>query len=233
MRRTSGPSAKLATFRSADKAPTYCAGTGNEATRARTVSARLGGCTVTMVAQSAHGVGGCGVGELAFRWAEARDLPRIKALEAASYPADEAATPQRLEFRLAHAAEFFLVCEDPSSHEVVGFVCATVASGDALTEESMASHDPRGDNLCIHSVVVEQARRRRGIASAMLAHYVSAIDAREDRAKPRLASLLSKEHLCPFYQAAGFSLIGPSPVEHGSEQWFLLQRPFRNGSRHD
>ena len=44
----------------------------------------------------------------------------------------------------------------------------TLTASDALTEESMASHDPSGQCLCIHSVVVEESLRRRGLGSWVL-----------------------------------------------------------------
>jgi hypothetical protein len=113
-----------------------------------------------------------------FRPAELTDLDAVAALEEASYPADEAATRAKLELRLQQASNAFLVAIGPSSTEqqqdsenelrIVGFVCGTCAHGDTLTHASMAQHEPEGRLLCIHSVVVDGALRRRGIATRML-----------------------------------------------------------------
>ena len=100
----------------------------------------------------------------------ARVLPsRVQAafaLEAASYPADEAATLENLQLRAEVAGEYFWGVSEGSSLE--GFICGTLTCGDTLTEESMSAHDPAGQTLCIHSVVVAEERRRLGLGSAML-----------------------------------------------------------------
>lgn len=57
--------------------------------------------------------------------------------------------------------------------ELLGFVCATLASGEELLEETMTKHDPAGTTLCIHSVVCTHAMRRRGVAQQMLSEYIA------------------------------------------------------------
>ena len=59
--------------------------------------------------------------------------------------------------------------------ELVGFVCATRAHGETLTHESMVEHHPDGSSVCIHSVCVDKAHRRTGIASALLVHYLTKV----------------------------------------------------------
>jgi hypothetical protein len=46
---------------------------------------------------------------VAVRRASAGDVPCLVALEAASYPPDEAATPERMAYRVQAAPELFLV----------------------------------------------------------------------------------------------------------------------------
>ena len=100
----------------------------------------------------------------------ARVLPsRVEAafsIEAASYPADEAATLENLLLRADVAGDYFWGVSEGDALE--GFVCGTLTCGDTLTEESMSVHDPAGTTLCIHSVVVAEERRRLGLGSAML-----------------------------------------------------------------
>ena len=100
----------------------------------------------------------------------ARVLPsRVEAafsIEAASYPADEAATLENLLLRADVASDYFWGVSEGDALE--GFVCGTLTCGDTLTEESMSVHDPAGTTLCIHSVVVAEERRRLGLGSAML-----------------------------------------------------------------
>ena len=100
----------------------------------------------------------------------ARVLPSrvqaVFALETASYPADEAATLANLQLRAEVAGEYFWGVSEGGALE--GFICGTLTCGDTLTEESMSAHDPAGETLCIHSVVVAEERRRLGLGSAML-----------------------------------------------------------------
>lgn len=48
--------------------------------------------------------------------------------------------------------------------ELIGLINGTLTTNeDCLTEESMATHEPAGTVLCIHSVVTAEKWRRRGI----------------------------------------------------------------------
>ena len=158
---------------------------------------------------------------LSVRFATLADLDAIAALEADSYPADEAASPERLGERIAVAGDCFLVGELPG--ELVGFVCGTRAAEPTLTHASMAGHVPAGPSLCIHSVVVARARRRQGLASHLLGAYVD--HARGLLGVERLL-LICKQHLQPLYAQAGFTLIGPSAVVHGQDPWFEMRLEF-------
>ncbi|KAG2454440.1 hypothetical protein HYH02_001459 [Chlamydomonas schloesseri] len=149
-------------------------------------------------------------------------LDRIHALEEASYPADEAATYEKLKFRIENASNVFLVAlsapEGAGEPQVVGFVCGTQTRAPKLTHESMSTHDADGSLLCIHSVVVDPALRRRGLATRMLRAYTPYVCA----TTPHLTGirLLSKQDLVPLYEAAGFKVLGPSDVVHGADVWY-------------
>jgi GNAT superfamily N-acetyltransferase len=146
---------------------------------------------------------------------------RCAELEAAGYPADEAASPERLAYRQRHAGDFFWVAHDGTAADgvdgVVGFVCGTLSRADALTAETMGAHDPEGTTLCVHSVCVAHAARRRGVASSLLRAYLRLLPG----VAPALRSvrLIAKPHLTPLYLRAGFALVGPSPVVHGEDAW--------------
>lgn len=55
---------------------------------------------------------------------------------------------------------------------IVGFICATLTVGQKLNHESMSTHDNTGTHLCIHSVVIDEAYRRQGLGSRLLAEYI-------------------------------------------------------------
>jgi ribosomal protein S18 acetylase RimI-like enzyme len=139
-------------------------------------------------------------------------------LEAAGYPSDEAASPERLAYRQREAGPFFLVAHSAEADAVCGFVCGTCTSADGLTAETMATHDPDGTTLCVHSVCVAGDARRRGVASALLRTYLQLIIPGVAPAV-RCVRLIAKPYLTKLYLRAGFRLVGPSSVVHGAEQW--------------
>jgi ribosomal protein S18 acetylase RimI-like enzyme len=171
------------------------------------------------------------VSKLAFRPVTADDVATCAAMEAASYPADEAASPQGLRYRQAEAGAYFRCAIDKASDEIVGFVCGTRCT--SFTHESMATHHPQGRLLAIHSVVVREDCRRQGLARQMLQDYLAHIEAAQAAAEAAAAVvpssksvvppplekvvLLAKSHLLGFYVQCGLTVTRPSPIVHGQE----------------
>ena len=100
-----------------------------------------------------------------------KQLKPALSIEVASYPADEAADEAKLLQRIQQAPTFFRGAYGADG-QLRGFICGTLTSAKKLTDESMSNHEPGGNKLCIHSVVVEAAVRRRGIALWMLQSYM-------------------------------------------------------------
>lgn len=173
---------------------------------------------------------------LRFAPVQADEIDGAFAIEAASYPADEAATLDGLRMRQRVAGSFFLGCyygdgvPDVGSGALIGFVCGTCCAGTELTDETMSTHSdaPDATTLCIHSVVVEERHRRRGIATAMLREYLRRL-VRGDHATAKVTDvfLIAKAHLISFYTSCGFVTQRLSPVVHGADPWFemRLERP--------
>ncbi len=105
-----------------------------------------------------------------FRPPDMDALDACFALESSSYPADEAATRSKLEMRIRSAPNVFLLAMQ--QERIVGFTCGTGTTSAKLTHESMSTHEPEGQLLCIHSVVVAEGLRRKGIATRMLRAYL-------------------------------------------------------------
>ena len=82
----------------------------------------------------------------------------------------------------------------------------------------MSLHEPGGDTLCIHSVVVDAAWRRKGLATWMLQNYLARVVEAGVAAR---VLLICKENLLPFYTGAGFANLGKSDIVHGQDPWFL------------
>ncbi|KAH8921796.1 acyl-CoA N-acyltransferase [Atractiella rhizophila] len=169
-------------------------------------------------------------------------LSRALEIEQASYPASEAGTEVSFTYRLTHAPHLFYACFLPSSSpsstqpsqsqanpsvteqedlredegELVGFVCATCSASRLVTEESFTSHSPErgaGHTVCIHSVVVSQSHRSKGLGRILLRRYLSWI---REQGYDRVA-LLAHRPLVGFYESVGFAFVGKSVVEHGME----------------
>ena len=164
-------------------------------------------------------------------------LTAAAALETASYPADEAASPARLAERATVAGEFFLGLFDISGGAapaadppLVGFVCATAAPlAGGLTEAAMGTHDAAGELLCVHSVVVAP-RWRPGRRGAMLRAYLRAVaggggggaGAGATAPRVRACALIAKARLVGLHARAG-RLVGQSAIVHGADPWFELR----------
>ncbi|KAJ0399451.1 hypothetical protein ATCC90586_003796 [Pythium insidiosum] len=152
----------------------------------------------------------------------AADVARVIAMEAASYPADEAADAAKIRFRLQQAPAFFRVARlRGDDGALVGFVNGTLSTEQTLTEHAMSTHDARGELLCIHSVVIDSAHRRRGLATKMLTAYVQYVV--HECPQVRRIALIAKTPLVAFYVQCGFRVTRLSPVCHGQDPWFEFE----------
>uniref|UniRef100_A0A0G4FCC2 N-acetyltransferase domain-containing protein n=1 Tax=Chromera velia CCMP2878 TaxID=1169474 RepID=A0A0G4FCC2_9ALVE len=156
-------------------------------------------------------------------------VKRVYEVEIESYPEDEAASQEGIQMRLEEAPEHFCVLlqkgeeGEGDKSSLAGFVNGTCTSGTTLTHETMETHEKDGRTLCIHSVVIHQDFRRRGVGSEMLKAYVRRYtETGKQRGIDRIL-LLCHEYLLPFYEKTGFQLVGKSGVVHGSEVWFEMR----------
>jgi len=161
------------------------------------------------------------------RQATEADWAAVCELEAASYPADEAATPEKLRFRIRNAPHLFRVLEartapgaDPKS-ELLGFVCATATAQERVTEESMSAHEPAGRTAVIHSVVVAEKWRRRGLARHAVTLFARQLA--ESQTHITTLLLLTHEENSGLYASCGFEPAGVSAVHHGSRPWLEMR----------
>eukprot|EP00405_Crypthecodinium_cohnii_P028806 CAMPEP_0206506582 /NCGR_PEP_ID=MMETSP0324_2-20121206/56851_1 /ASSEMBLY_ACC=CAM_ASM_000836 /TAXON_ID=2866 /ORGANISM="Crypthecodinium cohnii, Strain Seligo" /LENGTH=487 /DNA_ID=CAMNT_0053996339 /DNA_START=30 /DNA_END=1494 /DNA_ORIENTATION=- len=160
-------------------------------------------------------------GAITYRPIAAADLPKAVELEAASYPADEAASEEQLQYRFKEAPELFHGIYEADS--LIGFVVSTAAPTQELKEETMSLHSPLGASICLHSVVVAASHQRRGLALAMLKAYVEAVAANERWNCAKCMLLIAKAPLLGLYRKAGFTVLGLSEVVHGADPWFDMK----------
>lgn len=106
---------------------------------------------------------------------------------------------------------------------LIGYICATTSPASTLTHDSMSTHVPGASSVCIHSVCVAPEYRRRGIALRLLKEYISTLDNATNTPYTRIL-LIAHDDLVPLYEKAGFTLVGPSKVQHGARPWFEMRR---------
>lgn len=174
--------------------------------------------------------------QIGYRLSTPQDMLECFEIESSSYPSDEAASMSSLEYRQQFANPYFQVAttiNNDNEPTIVGFVCATRCD-DFEDEEVMATHSETGRLLAIHSVVVREEFRRKGIASAMLKHYVRTVEEENKKSSTSTVAvesivLLAKSHLLGFYVNCGFQVNRPSPIVHGKDLWYELERPLVRG----
>ena len=151
------------------------------------------------------------------------DLPAIAAVEAACFPAAEAATAEEFAGRLAHYANhFWLLFEDGQLAAFVDGFCTDTPN---LTDEMYADaslHDEQGAWQMIFGVNTLPACRRRGYAEQLLRRAIA-----DARAQGRKGLVLTcKEALVHYYAKFGFVSEGISGSTHGGVVWYQMRLKF-------
>lgn len=158
------------------------------------------------------------------RTATQRDLTAVTEVEAACFPAAEAATEADFAKRLAaYPNHFWLLEEDDGT--LVSFVDGMVTDEPILRDEmyeNAALHNEDGAWQMIFGVNTLPAYRRRGCAGELLRR---AID--DARAQGRRGCVLTcKEALVHYYERFGFQNEGVSESTHGGAVWYDMRLTF-------
>ena len=151
------------------------------------------------------------------------DLDALAAIEAACFPAAEAAAREEIEERLrVYAAHFYIAREKGAA---IGFIDGMVTDEKDLLDElyaDAARHDEKGAWQMIFGLNTLPAYRRRGVAAALIEAMCAAA-----RAQGRRGVVLTcKEHLLPYYAKFGFCDEGLSASTHGGAVWHQMRRTF-------
>ena len=151
------------------------------------------------------------------------DLDALAAIEAACFPAAEAAAREEIEERLrVYAAHFYIAREKGAA---IGFVDGMVTDEKDLLDElyaDAARHDENGAWQMIFGLNTLPEYRRRGVAAALIETLCAAA-----RAQGRRGVVLTcKEHLLPYYAKFGFCDEGLSVSTHGGAVWHQMRRTF-------
>ena len=157
------------------------------------------------------------------RKATIEDLDAITALEAACFPAAEAATRESFKKRLeVYADRFWLLWE---GDRLVSMVNGMVTDWEELVDEMFADatiHQADGKWQMIFGVATHPEYQRRGLAAQVLQRAIA-----DCKAEGRTGLILTcKEQKLHYYAKFGFMNQGVSVSEHGGALWYQMRLEF-------
>ena len=157
------------------------------------------------------------------RKATIEDLDAITALEAACFPAAEAASRESFRKRLeVFADRFWLLWE---GDRLVSMVNGMVTDREELVDEMFADatiHQANGKWQMIFGVATHPEYQRRGLAAQVLQRAIA-----DCKAEGRKGLILTcKEQKLHYYAKFGFMNQGVSVSEHGGALWYQMRLEF-------
>ena len=157
------------------------------------------------------------------RTATFKDLDAVSAVEAACFPAAEAATPAEFAERLRHYGGHFWLMSD--GEKLIGFVDGMVTDKADLSDDLYAQaslHNENGAWQMIFGVNTLPEYRRRGVAAALLERAIA-----DAKAQGRKGLVLTcKDKLVHYYAKFGFVSEGVSESTHGGVVWSQMRLTF-------
>lgn len=158
------------------------------------------------------------------RTAKMRDLEAIAKIEAACFPAAEAATKEEFAQRLQYYGNhFWLMCE---GDKIIAFVDGFVTDEKDLSDEmyeNAAMHDEKGAWQMIFGVNTLPSYRKKGYAGQLIERAIE--DARKQGRKGLV--LTCKDKLVSYYAKFGFQNEGTTDKSvHGGVTWNQMRLTF-------
>lgn len=158
------------------------------------------------------------------RTATMNDLQEITAVEAACFPAAEAATKEEFSERIQYYGDHFWLMFD--EQKLIAFVDGFVTDSPDLTDEMYEKanmHNEHGAWQMIFGVNTLPAYRKQGFAGQLLQR---AIDNAKAQGRKGLV-LTCKDGLIPYYSKFGFQNEGVSDKStHGNVSWNQMRLTF-------
>lgn len=151
------------------------------------------------------------------------DCKRLAKIEAACFPAAEAATEESIHARLlAYPDHFWLLWE---GNTLAAFVNGMVTDQPDLTDtmyKDAGLHTENGAWQMIFGVDTLPAYRRKGCAEKLLRRAIA-----DAKAQGRKGLVLTcKDHLLHYYAKFGFVNEGISQSVHGNVRWYQMRLTF-------
>lgn len=156
-----------------------------------------------------------------FRQATAADIDRCYEIESAAYPADEAATREKIAIRIARYPQGFLCMEQHG--EVIGFINAGCAWEVVMSDEAfkeLVGHDPAAPNAVIMSVVLHPDYQGQGLSTQMMQAFIAHL---RQQGKTAIY-LMCKAQYLEMYKRFGYQFLKRSDSTHGGEEWFEMMQ---------
>ena len=160
---------------------------------------------------------------MTIRTATAADLRAVTELEAACFPAAEAATEADFAQRLAAYPHHFWLLE--KNGRLISFIDGLVTDEPILRDEmyeNAALHNEQGAWQMIFGVNTSPAYRRQGCAGRLMERVIA-----DARAQGRKGCVLTcKAALVHYYEKFGYVSEGRSDSTHGGAEWYDMRLTF-------
>ncbi len=157
------------------------------------------------------------------RHAEMSDVEDLAAVEAACFPAAEAATAEEIRDRVQVYGDHFWILEKDG--KVISFVDGFVTDIRDLTDEmyeKATMHDAGGAWQMLFGVNTMPEARKKGYAGQLIRRLIA--QAREENRKGVV--LTCKDRLVKYYSTFGFKDEGVSESTHGNVVWHQMRLVF-------
>lgn len=157
------------------------------------------------------------------RTATMDDLDAVTAVEAACFPAAEAATRDEFAARLAVYPNHFWLLEEDG--RLVSFINGLVSDEPTIRDEMFADaafHNEHGAWQMVFGVNTLPEYRRRGLAGEVMRQVIA--DARSQGRKGCV--LTCKDRLVHYYETFGYRSEGVSSSTHGGAVWYDMRLSF-------
>ena len=157
------------------------------------------------------------------RTATIEDLDAVTAVEAACFPAAEAATRDEFAARLAVYPNHFWLLEEDG--RLVSFINGLVSDEPTIRDEMFADaafHNEQGAWQMVFGVNTLPEYRRRGLAGEVMKRVIA-----DARAQGRKGCVLTcKDRLVHYYATFGYCSEGVSASTHGGAVWYDMRLTF-------
>ena len=157
------------------------------------------------------------------RTATMDDLDAVTAVEAACFPAAEAATRDEFAARLAAYPNHFWLLEEDG--RLVSFINGLVSDEPTIRDAMFADaafHNEHGAWQMVFGVNTLPEYRRRGLAGEVMRQVIA--DARSQGRKGCV--LTCKDRLVHYYETFGYRSEGVSASTHGGAVWYDMRLTF-------